>query len=206
MANTLNASTSAGLVQTADTSGTIELQSAGATKLTVGSTGTSIAQYNPAASLITSGTAVSVSGTSIPFTSIPSWVKRISVIFNAIGTNGSSNFLIQVGTGGTATTSGYLSTSTRVWSSVNVYNSTAGFIYGIDNSSMTMSGIVTIANISGNTWVASGVLAQTEAGGTTMSMQGGGTVTLSGVLNYLRLTTVNGTDTFDAGTINILYE
>jgi hypothetical protein len=42
MANTLNASTSSGLIQTADTSGIIELQSSGSTKLTVNSSGTVI--------------------------------------------------------------------------------------------------------------------------------------------------------------------
>jgi len=74
MAVTLNASTSSGLVQTADTSGTIELQSNGTTKLTVASTG--------AYGQLVSGTAVaSTSGTSIDFTGIPSWVKRITVMF-----------------------------------------------------------------------------------------------------------------------------
>ena len=33
-----------------------------------------------------------------------------------------------------------------------------------------------------------------------------GRVTLSGALDRVRVTTVNGTDTFDAGSINILYE
>jgi hypothetical protein len=35
---------------------------------------------------------------------------------------------------------------------------------------------------------------------------GGGSVSLSGSLDRLRLTTTGGTDTFDNGTINILYE
>jgi hypothetical protein len=63
MAVTLNASTSSGLVQTADTSGTVEIQSNGTTKLTVSSSGVNIGQMNGGA--ITSGTAVaSTSGTS----------------------------------------------------------------------------------------------------------------------------------------------
>jgi hypothetical protein len=43
---TLNASTSSGLVQTADTSGIIELQASGSTKLTVNSSGTVIDTLN----------------------------------------------------------------------------------------------------------------------------------------------------------------
>lgn len=197
------------VVISGDTSGAITLAAptiAGTSTLTLpsGASGTIAAQG--VSTNIVSGTAVSASGTSIPFTNIPSWVKRITVLFNGTQTNGSSNYLIQIGTGGSPTTSGYLSTSTRVWTSINVYNSTAGFIYGIDNSSMIMSGASTISNISGNTWIFSGLVAQTNAGGTQMTMQSGGTVTLGGTLNYLRLTTVNGTDTFTAGSINILYE
>ena len=52
------------------------------------------------ASLITSGTAVaSTSGTSIDFTGIPSWAKRITVMFNGVSTNGTSQQLIQIGSG-----------------------------------------------------------------------------------------------------------
>ena len=44
------------------------------------------------------GTAVaSTSGTSVDFTSIPSWVKRITVMFNGVSTSGTSNPLVQLG-------------------------------------------------------------------------------------------------------------
>jgi hypothetical protein len=207
MANTLNASTSAGLVQTADTSGTIDLQSAGATKLTVGSTGTSIAQYNPAASLITSGTAVaSTSGTSIDFTSIPSWVKRVTVMFAAVSTNGSSNYLIQLGTSSGPTTSGYLGTSTLSSNGGNnSVNMSTGFLLNQSGQGATcvFQGLLTICLLGSNIWVASGYFGESDAarGWTT-----GGYVPLAATLDRVRITTVNGTDTFDAGTINILYE
>jgi hypothetical protein len=172
--------------------------------LTSGGSGAAPSWVTPAG--ITSGTAVSASGTSIAFTSIPSSVKRISLLFNATETNGAANAYVQLGTGGTPTTSGYLSTFSRVWSSVNRYDSTDAFLIPIDNDGMVLSGIITFANISGNTWICSGVVAQTNGGGTTMSMQGGGTVTLGGVLNYLRVTTANGTDSYNAGTLNIFWE
>ena len=57
--------------------------------------------------VLTSGTAVaSTSGTSITFSSIPSWAKRVTVMFNGVSTSGSSNIQVQLGAGST-TTSGY---------------------------------------------------------------------------------------------------
>jgi hypothetical protein len=54
-----------------------------------------------------------------------------------------------------------------------------------------------------NLWSASGCLGAT---GINYSFVTGGVKTLSGTLDRLRITTVNGTDTFDAGSINILIE
>ena len=207
MAVTLNASTSSGLVSTADTSGTIELQSNGTTKLTVSSSGVNIGQMNGGA--ITSGTAVaSTSGTSIDFTSIPSWVKRITVCYSGVSSNGTSGFKIQIGTGGSPTTSGYSSTATVVGSGTASAVETTGFaviISGQFSAAGTMQGISTICllNSSTNTWVFNSTVATTNL---VYSGQGGGAVALSGILNMIRVTTNNGTDTFDAGTINILYE
>ena len=153
---------------------------------------------------IVSGTAVnSTSGTSIDFTSIPSWVKRITVMFNGVSTSGTSNPLIQIGTGGSATTSGYLSTSANISSSAaSQANYTTGFGIVSSSATNTISGAIAIFNISGNIWIASGVTKNS----TTAAAMSAGDVTLAGVLNIVRITTVNGTDTFDAGSINILYE
>jgi hypothetical protein len=153
---------------------------------------------------IVSRTAVaSTSGTSIDFTGIPSWVKRITVMFNGASLNGSSNILIRLGASGTPATTGYLSTSavSLATNQVLSVNSTAGFIIYLGNTANTFVGAMTFTNISGNTWVATqgGYVAAFAA-------SGGGGVSLSGVLDIVRITTVNGTDTFDAGTINILYE
>ena len=157
--------------------------------------------------VITSGTAVaSTSGTAIDFTSIPSWVKRVTVMFNGVSTNGASNYLVQIGTGGSPTTTGYNALCTRAWSAnqVNSYTSTAGFIYGSDQAGFAWYGHIVLTNISGNTWVASGLIGTTLS--TTMTIQGTGSLALGGVLERVRITTVNGTDAFDAGSINILYE
>jgi hypothetical protein len=201
MPNIINASTSSGLVQTADTSGTIDFQSSGATKLTVSTSGTSIAQYTPATSLITSDTVkASTSGTSIEFTGIPSWVKRITVMLNGVSTNGSSNIQIQIGSS-SFTTSGYLG-SVQVSSVALAF--TTGFGVSYNHTSVSnLYGIYRVQLITGNTWVYDGMNTRSSDNGVTL---GSGSLALSGTLDRVRITTVNGTDTFDAGSINILYE
>jgi hypothetical protein len=161
------------------------------------------------ASTITSGTAVaSTSGTSIDFTSIPNWVKRITVMFNSVSTSGTANYLIQIGSG-SVTSTGYVSGSTVISlgaaNSTSGVSSTAGFVIASVNAANAYSGIFTLTNLSGNIWVASSVLS-TTSGGNQTTQSAGISSTLSGVLDRVRITTSNGTDTFDAGSINILYE
>jgi hypothetical protein len=153
---------------------------------------------------ITSGTAVaSTSGTSIDFTSLPAWVKKITVMLSGNSRSGTSHTLIQLGAG-SVTTSGYISTSCGVNSTGTVggASSTAGFIGFDDGAANICSGHFIFTLISGTTWVSS----HTTKNTTTQTAFGGGDVTLSGTLDRVRITTVNGTDTFDAGSINILYE
>ena len=155
------------------------------------------------ASLITSGTAVaSTSGTSIDFTSIPSWVKRITVMFNGVSTSGSSLVQIQLGTGSTTyTTSGYTSAGSNANSSATVTQTTGLNVDNTGNAAFTRTGLGTLANITGNTWVWSFVNANSAG-----PSFGTGGIALAAALTAVRITTVNGTDTFDAGSINILYE
>jgi len=157
--------------------------------------------------VLNSKTAVaSTSGTSIDFTGIPAGTKRITVMFNGVSLSGSSNFLIQIGAG-SVTSSGYVSASVTSFSG-SPYNvsasSTAGFVVYGGASGVGVSGLITIATIGSNTWVESHSVSTTAAG--PLSMQGGGNLALGGTLDRVRITTVNGTDTFDAGSINILYE
>jgi len=156
-------------------------------------------------SSITSGTSqASTSGTSIDFTSIPSWVKRITVLFNGVSTSGVSNKLVQIGTSSGIVSTGYTSTGVAINTSDNSSgsSSTAGFSMGSASGTDFVSGQIVITNITGNTWVASGVYKLN----TTYVGMAGGDVTLSGTLDRVRITATNGTDTFDAGSINILYE
>jgi hypothetical protein len=144
-------------------------------------------------------TAVSASGTSVDFINLPSWVTRITVLFNGVSTNGTSNLLIQLGSG-SFTTTGYTSSA---WTNAATA-ATNGFLITQSLTAATgQNGAVTITNITSNTWSAFGVLAFSNA---SLGNASGGSVSLSGTLDRVRITTVAGTDTFDAGTINIMYE
>jgi hypothetical protein len=150
-------------------------------------------------------TAKSATSTSVDFTGIPSWVKRITVIFNGVSTSGTSNILVQLGDSGGVETTGYVSQANTFNSAPGGTASTAGFLMlNTTVAANSYSGVVPICNLNGNDWVTSGVLvASTAAQGVSIF---GGIKTLSATLDRVRVTTVNGTDTFDAGTINILYE
>jgi len=146
----------------------------------------------------------STSGTSIDFTSIPAWVERITVMFNGVSTSGTSNHLIQLGAG-SVTSSGYTSTGVGLANAASPSSSgsTAGFILGdIGSASAVIIGHMVITNVSGNIWIASG----TGRYSGTACFTNGGSISLSGTLDRVRLTTINGTDTFDAGSVNIMYE
>ena len=155
---------------------------------------------------ITSGTSVaSTSGTSINFTGIPSYVKRITVMFSEVSTSGTSSVLTQVGATSIQTTN-YRSSSNIFATGVGTVNSTAGFLQhlaGNDSAGAIRNGLITLVSIGSNIWAASGIVGLSNVATTTII---GGSVTLSGTLDRIRITTVNGTDTFDAGTINIMYE
>ena len=154
---------------------------------------------------IVQGTAQnSTSGTSIDFTSIPSWVKRVTVMFSGVSTNGTSLIIIQLGTSSGVTTTGYTSAGVYVAGSTGSSgNVTTGFVTSNHASTTYVrNGHNLITNISSNNWMHSSTLS-TSSGELGV---GAGSIGLSGTLDRVRITTVNGTDTFDAGSINILYE
>jgi hypothetical protein len=162
--------------------------------------------------VINAGTAQnSTSGTAITFTGIPSTAKRITVMFQTIGTNGAGSSPLQVQIGsGSVTNTGYLSyagliTGTSVTASTN---STTGFVFTTsEGASSRVNGIMTIANITSTTWVASHSTGGLDGSGNTVLRYGGGSSpSLSGALDRVVVTTVNGTDTFTAGSINIFWE
>ena len=156
---------------------------------------------------ITSGTAVaSTSGTSIDFTGIPSWVKRVTVMLVGVSTSGTSNPIIQLGSG-SVLTSGYSGATlyTIHTGSNQITNYSSGFALNSTGhaAASIYQGSVTLSFQTANVWTCSFTLGYSN---TTVIVTGGGSVSLSGALDRLRLTTAGGTDTFDAGSVNIMYE
>lgn len=157
--------------------------------------------------IIKSGTAVaSTSGTAIDFTGIPSWVKRITVMFSGVSLSGSTYMRVQLGTASGITSSGYsgVTSFANAAGSAGAGSFSAGFDTYADNAATVLRrGSLVLNNLSGNIWVGSGIICSDVS---TFTMQIAGAVTLSGTLDRVRITSSNGTDTFDAGNINILYE
>jgi hypothetical protein len=185
------------LVLTGDTSGQVTLAAPA-----VAGTSTLTLQAATATSAVnTLATAVaSTSGTSIDFTSLPAWVKKITVMFYGLSTNGTSIPIIQIG-GGSVETTGYLGAAI---SNGTVSAFTTGIGLGGSNSAASVrSGLVQVVTLGSNLWVAGGSFAQTDSA---VAGSMAANKTTAATLDRVRITTVNGTDTFDAGTINILYE
>lgn len=149
------------------------------------------------------GTAVeSTSGTSIDFTGIPSWAKRITVLFNGVSLSGTNNLLIQLGDAGGFENTGYFSTSTVASTTVSTNSSTVGLVVTVGNAAAALSGCVIIENVSGNIWVSRHTFGRHD---TSATYSGGGQKSLSDTMTQVRITTT-GADTFDAGSINISWE
>ncbi len=159
---------------------------------------------------VVQGTAqASTSGTAINFTSvIPSWAKRVRMAFNGVSVSGVNNIIIQLGTGGAATITGYVAQTTGIASSVGSTSaSTVGFPSYSNLTTYAWSGIVTFQLVSGNIWVGSGVLGNSAS--TPLTSMISGTVTLAGALDTIRVissATGSPSDSFDAGSINIQWE
>lgn len=148
---------------------------------------------------VTVGTAVaSTSGTSIDFTSIPSYVKRITVMLNGVSTSGTSSCLIRLGDSTGFQSTGYIALS-QYGTSSNTETTGLLIANGL-GSAEAQVGFFVITTMGSNQWVLSG------AAHTNVQRIASGSKTLSGTLDRVRITTVNGTDTFDAGSINISYE
>ena len=152
---------------------------------------------------ITQGTSVaSTSGTSIDFTALPAWVKRITVMLNGVSTSGISDLVCQIGSGSIVTT-GYVSSYSAFNNAPTASSTTASFgLFNNVTAATTRNCVITITNITGNVWIQSSVGSSSAP----QVSSGSGSLTLAGALDRVRITTANGTDTFDAGSINIMYE
>ena len=144
------------------------------------------------------------SGTSVDFTDIPDGVKKIVVMMVGFSTSGTSNPIIQIGDAGGIETSGYVGNCSAIGgtSAVVLYTTGFGVPSELDSDIIQVVITLTLQNASTNTWMAT----IAGAGSLLISYAGAGSKSLSAVLDRVRLTTVGGSDTFDAGAINIQYE
>jgi hypothetical protein len=154
--------------------------------------------------LINVGTAQnSTSGTSVLFTGIPATAKRITVMFNGVKTSGTSTKQLQIGSGSLVTT-GYTTSYTQVGSAgTSAGNLSTGFPIDLADTTMTNYGSLVLNSFGNNIWMYTSIIGRANEAYTTYAA---GAVSLSGALDRVNITTVNGTDTFTAGSINILWE
>lgn len=198
----------AGIKANADGSAAIQVGGSDAISITSGLNTTFAGTVtSPTGTLypLVSGAAQTASGTSVDFTGIPSTAKRITVIINGLSYAAAGGGVggVQIGSG-SLTTTGYTSgTTAQVGGPViNVGTQTTNF--GILNTSAagsTVTATYVLHNITGNTWVFSEVGFRFTDN---TSIIGSGFIALGGVLD--RLSVVATTSTFDAGTINIMWE
>jgi hypothetical protein len=163
-----------------------------------------VPQPNP---VIFSGTAVTLtSQTSVDFTSIPFWAKRITVMFAGVSTSGTDELLIQLGDSGGIEITGYSSCSASTGGGTSITPTalvtTGMVIRNQTGAAASFAGSMVFTNINGDTWTQSHTMIDANP----RCILGSGSKTLSATLDRVRITTVNGTDTFDAGTVNILFE
>jgi hypothetical protein len=166
--------------------------------------GSGVLSFASRSRLVRGTSVASTSGVSISFTSLPNWIKKITMMINGVSTSGSADILIRLSTGGVFASSGYVSNMQVVQGGVTSgVNNTVGFVISQGTSSVITTGTYEFVNNDGNGWIGTGVFAYEHA---VVGAYGGGRITLGGVLDGIRIITANGSDTFDAGSVNIIYE
>ena len=191
----------ASLVLAGDTSGSITVS---APAVSGSNTQTLVATTGTLAPIV-SGTAITLTNQTAPeFTGIPPWVKRITLMFNRVSPNNTGTLVVQLGDAGGYETTGYGSSMTYIVNATaNTTNVDTGFLAGtFGSAAASYNGIMTIATLGGNVW---GMSVNLNDSGSTRTFFGSGAKTLSDTLTSVRLY-IDGTQQFDAGTINILYE
>jgi hypothetical protein len=189
------------VVISGDTSGAITLAApavSGTNTITLpAATGTAVVAGQNSA-ITASATQASTSGTAINFTGIPSWVQKVTVNFYNVSTNGNSQVLIRLGTSSGVETTSYQASTMYVSSAVG---SGVGFNTFFASATNSRQGSIVFTLVGSNVWVGVGMIGD---GGNVITMAG--TKALAATLDRVQITTVNGTDLFDAGSINIQYQ
>jgi hypothetical protein len=139
--------------------------------------------------------------TAVTYTGLPAWIKRITISLNGVSTSGTSLVRVRIG-GSSIETSGYIGSSSSISTAVGTSSFTLGFDLNGSLAADIRSGQIVLTTIGSNTWIASGMIKTSTAQTVIIA----GDKTLADTLTQVQITTVNGTDLFDAGSLNILYE
>lgn len=149
------------------------------------------------------------SGTSVDFTAIPSWAKRVTIPFSSVSISGSDLVVALLGTSAGFVTSGYQ--GTYQLQTIASPSAGSGGNYGINfalsanfNAADVRHGVATLVHIGGNLWALSGTSGLGGGGGANTSYFAG-SVQLPGALDRIRIAT-SGSNTFDGGSVSILVE
>jgi hypothetical protein len=141
--------------------------------------------------------------TTLTQTGIPPWANRVQAVLSLISTNGTSDILVQVGSGSYVATGYLCNYQGFTGSATGLVASTAGFVIDVDSAANQQSGTITLDRHPGtNRWVATGMVRRDGSSNGYLA----GEINLGGALDRIRLNTVNGTDTFDAGTVSFSWE
>lgn len=154
----------------------------------------------------TLGTPVPYNGLAvIDFTGIPAGTKRVTVNTNALSTSGTSILCMQIGYQSPPDSSGYVAlamegvtpgaAATTNFPLERTIGAATGGRHGV--------AVLTLENASTNTWSLMSLSYGTNSPAIAVAC---GSKSLAGALDRIRITTQGGTDTFDAGEVNIMYE
>lgn len=142
----------------------------------------------------------------LDFDAIPSWVKRITVSLDRLSLSGTSTFGVVLGTSSGFEVTGYSGmamTTTTGGNAASVISASFLLYDNVPTAASLHSGIMIITRVTGNTWAASANVGNDV--GTRFRIMAG-SKTLGDEITQLRIATTNGTDTFDGGTVNVIYE
>lgn len=149
------------------------------------------------------------SGTSVDSPTFPAGVRRIIGQLSGVSTNGTSDFIIQIGDSGGIEATGYLGTAASVASGPSIGIGTPTTYFGLANG-VAAAGvyhghfILQLMDATNFTWSYSSQLGATST--TATHYFGAGVKSLSAELTSVRLSTAGGANTFDAGSIAWSYE
>ena len=166
---------------------------------TNGSGGLSWATVTDTTTNLTRGTAQTLSGSEVTFSSLPSGIRRITLLVDQASTTSGFRLRVRVGTGGSVATTGY--SAVAAYNGTTKVDSTTEWPLNFASAGDNFEASVKIENITGNVWVCTHVGA---SGNWSTTQLGGGRISLGGVLDTLSISLDTGT--FDAGTVNVFYE